>query len=163
MISKLFAHQIEPEQLQQLRDSWNRFDVDKNGSLTFDQFRNAMKEYDHGYREDQVEAMFDSLDWNETQRIRFDDLVTAFSYQRLVAVDERLWEAFATLDDDNDGLITKLEIKKVLRTLDKDNELHLFDAGLEKLEEFKPADPTPRLYTEHSDDDTFGLYTLKFW
>ena len=103
-MGKLFAHHIDPAQLKQLHECWDRFDVEKTGSLDLEQFKNAMKEYEHGYRDEQIEAMFESLDWNETERIKFNDLVTAFSYQRLVAVDERLWEAFATLDDDNDGM-----------------------------------------------------------
>ena len=127
LISRLFAEDIDPEHMKQLRECWDRFDIDKDGTLTLDEFQAAMKEYEHGYREDQVEAMFDSLDWNETERISFEKLLTAFSYQRLVAVDERLWDAFSTLDLDGDGKITKEEIHAVFKAVDPDRKLGLFE------------------------------------
>jgi len=142
LISRLFAHQIEPDQVKNLEAIWNKFDKDGDGTLTMEQFKCVMNEYDHGYREDQIEAMFESMDWNDSDRINFNSLLTAFSYQRLVAVDERLWEAFAKLDTDNDGHITKAEIKRVLALVNKE----AFTDGLKQLELFKPdaaAGPPP--------------------
>mmetsp|Transcript_36856 Transcript_36856/g.32565 ORF Transcript_36856/g.32565 Transcript_36856/m.32565 type:complete len:221 (+) Transcript_36856:235-897(+) len=136
MISRLFAHQIEPDQMKQLKLIWDKFDVDKDGSLNLEQFREVMNEYEHGYKDYQIDAMFESLDWNETQTINFNSLLTAFSYQRLVAVDERLWEAFARLDVDNDGHITKAEIKRVLAMVNPDS----FTDGIDKLNYFQPED-----------------------
>eukprot|EP01083_Nonionella_stella_P077355 211187_1 len=138
MISRLFASDIEAQQMKQLKQVWNKFDVDEDGSLTLRQFRDVMNAYDHGYKDYQIEAMFDSLDWNETETINFNSLLTAFSYQRLVAVDERLWEAFARLDQDNDGLITKAEIKRVLATVHPDG----FDEGIKQLDLFTPDTDT---------------------
>lgn len=118
LISKLFAHQIDPKHMKQLRAVWDRFDENGDGSLTMAQFQSAMANYDHRYRDDQIEAMFDSLDYKGSAQISFDELVTAFSYQRLVAVDERLWAAFSELDADGDGKITKSELLCVLRSVD---------------------------------------------
>merc|ERR1719464_392996 len=119
-----------------LKETWQKFDVDNDGSLTLSQFKKVMKTFNHGYVDYQIEAMFDSLDWNETGAINFSDLQTAFSYQRLVAVDERLWEAFARLDDDNDGHITKAEIKRVLALVPGANK-EAFNDGIKQLEMFK--------------------------
>merc|ERR1719229_991498 len=120
--------------MKQLEELWQKFDADNDGSLTLEQFKKAMKEYDHGYKDYQIETIFENLDWNETDTINFNALLTAYSYQRLVAVDERLWEAFARLDDDNDGHITKAEIKRVLALVNKD----AFTDGIKKLTLFKP-------------------------
>eukprot|EP01083_Nonionella_stella_P041233 111800_1 len=133
MMSRLFAHQIGADQRKELQECWDKFDVDGDGALTLDQFKQVMSKYDHNYKDYQVEAIFESLDWNETDTINFNSLLTAFSYQRLVAVDERLWEAFARLDVNNDGHITKAEIKRVLAMVDPDG----FDEGLKYLDEFK--------------------------
>eukprot|EP00483_Globobulimina_turgida_P012243 UN12265 len=134
MVAKLFAHQIETNEMEELEECWNKFDKKGNGSLTLEQFKSVMREYDHGYEEYQIEAMFASLDWNETDMINFNSLLTAFSYQRLVAVDERLWEAFSRLDVDNDGHITKAEIKRVLAIVNP----KAFDDGIKQLNLFKP-------------------------
>ena len=124
-MSKLFAHHIERHQMEQLKECWSQFDVEKDGVLTLSQFKNVMKEYDHGMGTD-IDAMFGSLQWSDSKQIRFTDLLTAFSYQRLVAVDERLWEAFATLDVDGDMKITTEQIKQVLRQFDDEKD-SLFD------------------------------------
>merc|ERR1739838_1173421 len=107
--------------MDQLKEWWNLFDLDEDGTLTLNQFKNVMKEYDHGMGTD-IEAMFRNLQWSESQEIRFSDLLTAFSYQRLVAVDERLWDAFATLDENGDNRITKSEIRRVMEMMDVDHD-----------------------------------------
>merc|ERR1712157_231480 len=119
--------------MRQLKECWNKFDVDNDGSLTLDQFKLVMKDYDHGYKDYQIEAIFESLDWNDTEKIDFNSLLTAFSYQRLVAVDERLWDAFTKLDIDNDGHITKAEIKRVLAEVNPSK----FDHGIKQLQLFQ--------------------------
>ena len=130
MISQLFAHHIDLNDRRKLRECWDKFDDTKDGTLTLDQFQNAMKEYDHGYREDQIEAMFDSLDWNDCDEISYEHLLTAYSYQRMVAVDERLWEVFSILDVDGDGRITKEEIHAAFNAVDPDHKLGLFGSDI---------------------------------
>lgn len=127
LISRLFAKDIDPEHMKQLKECWDLFDANGDGELTLDEFKAAMKKYEHGYRDDQVEAMFASLDWEETEAISFEHLQTAFSYQRLVAVDERLWDAFSTLDIDGDGRITLRDIHEVFLAVDPDRNLGIFE------------------------------------
>ncbi len=38
-----------------------------------------MCEYDHGYNDYQIETIFENLDWNETDTINFDALVSTIS------------------------------------------------------------------------------------
>ena len=71
------------------------------------------------YNEDQISRMFESLSMEENKQINFAKMLTAYSYQRLVAVDERLWEAFNVLDTDRDGKITAHEILSVMETINK--------------------------------------------
>lgn len=135
LISRLFAKDIDPAHMKKLKECWNRFDENNDGQLTLDQFKSVMTHYEHGYLEYQVEAMFESLDWDGTQTISFNKLLTAFSYQRLVAVDERLWDAFSTLDIDGDRRITKREIHTVFKLVDPDRKLGLFeDEFVEKVQ-----------------------------
>jgi len=59
------------------------------------------------------------VDLDNSKEIDFDELLTAFSFQRLVATDERLYEAFRTLDTDNDGFITKKELQDKIMQLEE--------------------------------------------
>eukprot|EP00485_Elphidium_margaritaceum_P022907 CAMPEP_0202710608 /NCGR_PEP_ID=MMETSP1385-20130828/22566_1 /ASSEMBLY_ACC=CAM_ASM_000861 /TAXON_ID=933848 /ORGANISM="Elphidium margaritaceum" /LENGTH=1085 /DNA_ID=CAMNT_0049370179 /DNA_START=85 /DNA_END=3342 /DNA_ORIENTATION=+ len=137
MIAKLFVHQIDQHQMKQLKETWSKFDTSGEGTLTLEQFKQVMSEYDHGFKDYQIDAIFESLDWNEKQSINFDSLLTAFSYQRLVCVDERLWDAFARLDSDGDGHITKAEIKRVLAMVVDPKH---FEIGKETLNQFQAVD-----------------------
>jgi len=138
MVSKMFAHHIDQTQMKQLKECWDLFDQNQDGKLTLDQFKNVMKQYDHGMGTD-IESMFGNLKWNEAQEIHFGDLLAAFSYQRLIAVDERLWEAFATLDENGDMKITTEQIKQVLKHFNDDEKeddgfgANLFDDKMRKM------------------------------
>jgi len=50
--------------------------------------------------------------------IKFSDLLNALVYDYLIACDERLYDAFRKLDDDNNGYITAEELKKKLKQID---------------------------------------------
>jgi len=50
--------------------------------------------------------------------IKFSDLLNALVYDYLIACDERLYDAFRKLDDDNDGFITANELKAKLKQID---------------------------------------------
>merc|ERR1712154_290844 len=50
--------------------------------------------------------------------IKFSDLLNALVYDYLIACDERLYDAFRKLDDDNDGKITTKELKDKLQQID---------------------------------------------
>ena len=50
--------------------------------------------------------------------IKFSDLLNALVYDYLISCDERLYDAFRKLDDDNDGKITTKQLKEKLKVLD---------------------------------------------
>ena len=63
---------------------------------------------------------------------RFNDLLNALVYDYLVACDERLYDAFRKLDDDNDGKITTEQLKGKLKQIDPLGE---WDKAIEIIEE----------------------------
>merc|ERR1712129_597579 len=64
--------------------------------------------------------------------IQFSDLLNALVYDYLIAWDERLYDAFRKLEDDNDGKITTKELKEKLRMLDPLGE---WDDAMKMIEE----------------------------
>ena len=115
MISHLFSHQITSGQRNSIKKVWKMFDIDGDGKITLEEFKEIMKKFgNYGYKDYQIETMFENLDIKDKHAIDLDSLIAAYSYQRLVAVDERMWEAFQILDVDGDGQITGKEIQAVL-------------------------------------------------
>merc|ERR1712176_1080474 len=64
--------------------------------------------------------------------IQFSDLLNALVYDYLIACDERLYDAFRKLDDDNDGKITTKELKQKLKEIDPLGE---WDQAIKLIEE----------------------------
>ncbi len=117
LISKLFAYKVSDSDQKRLKDVFLSFDKNNDGKISMKEFKKGMMEYKLGYTPEQLEAMFSSLSLNEKE-IDFNAFLTAFSYQRLVASDERLYEAFRELDKDDDGHVTKAELIAKLEELE---------------------------------------------
>merc|ERR1719410_2027095 len=64
--------------------------------------------------------------------IQFSDLLNALVYDYLISCDERLYDAFRKLDDDNDGKITTQQLKEKLKVLDPLGE---WDQAIKLIEE----------------------------
>merc|ERR1712204_153367 len=62
--------------------------------------------------------MFEAMDVAKLGEIDFSALVNAAVHDYLIASDQRLYEAFRDLDDDEDGKIKTSELKEKLRQMD---------------------------------------------
>merc|ERR1712190_183593 len=68
--------------------------------------------------ENDIKKMFQELDVAKIGEIDFSALVNAAVHDYLIASDQRLYEAFRDLDDDEDGKIKTSELKEKLRKMD---------------------------------------------
>merc|ERR1711933_259058 len=68
--------------------------------------------------ENDIKKMFQELDAAKIGEIDFDALVNAAVHDYLIASDQRLYEAFRDLDDDEDGKIKTSELKEKIKQLD---------------------------------------------
>ena len=126
LMARMFAYQIEQSERDQLDRIFNECDTNNDGEVTWEEFRNCMKQYNRAFTDDQLEMMFSMLDIDNNDRISKEEMLTAYSAQRLCAVDERLFEAFSKLDRDGDGYITREEIKQVMKNINPElpNTMH---------------------------------------
>merc|ERR1711997_377452 len=93
-------------------------DTDNSGTLDYEEFKNGMlKSKDLNLQEGDIKKMFDALDANKLGQIDFNSLVNAAVHDYLIASDQRLYEAFRDLDDDEDGKIKQLDIYGNAETL----------------------------------------------
>merc|ERR1712156_176388 len=90
-----------------------------SGTLDYEEFKNGMlKSKDLNLKEDDIKKMFEALDVSKMGQIDFNSMVNAAVHDYLIASDQRLYEAFRDLDDDEDGKIKISQLKEKITQMD---------------------------------------------
>ncbi|ETO10053.1 calmodulin-dependent protein kinase [Reticulomyxa filosa] len=121
-VIQLFRSQFEqmrPAHFQSLKDMFKKLDKDGNGTISYEEFEEGMLQMkDLKISKQRIKEMFGELDVGATGEIRFDELLNAAVHDYLVSSDERLYQAFRELDDDDDGIILVEQLKTKLKETD---------------------------------------------
>merc|ERR1712154_630456 len=121
-ITALFRDKYEkmrPSHFDNLKKLFKRLDTDKNGTIDYEEFKQGMlKSKDMNLNEDDIKKMFQELDVAKIGEINFEALVNAAVHDYLIASDQRLYEAFRDLDDDEDGKIKISQLKAKIKQMD---------------------------------------------
>ncbi|GAB2281873.1 Probable calcium-binding protein cml16 [Dionaea muscipula] len=101
------------DQSNQLKEIFNRFDMDSDGSLTKLELAALLRSLGLKPSGDQIHVMLAIMDLNGNGTIEFDELVNAI----LSNLDEQIWinqghllEIFRIFDRDGNGVITPAEL-----------------------------------------------------
>jgi len=97
-----------------LEKAFQKSDVNGDGLLCLNEFRNVVRCLELPLTEDQLVKMFQDADVNDDQHIDYKELVLACTHCRLMNSEERLWRVFCELDTDNDSYVTTAELSKVM-------------------------------------------------
>ncbi|CAN0891494.1 Probable calcium-binding protein CML15 [Linum grandiflorum] len=99
--------------LSQLRDIFDRFDMDCDGSLTVLELAALLRSLGLSPSGDQIHDLLTNMDSNGNGFIEFEELVEAISNQiddQTLVNQEHLLEIFRLFDRDGNGVITKAEL-----------------------------------------------------
>ena len=133
VITKIFRNQfykMRPEHFHQLEQLFIKFDTNNDGILSFKEFQDAIQEIKElNIDKKHLQQIYEQLvggdgdgDNNNNNKkqvgIQFSDLLNALVYDYLISCDERLYDAFRKLDDDNDGKITTKQLQQKLKEID---------------------------------------------
>ncbi|KAH6807181.1 EF hand calcium-binding protein family [Perilla frutescens var. frutescens] len=105
--------QSDPEQLQQLKEIFDRFDMDKDGSLTLLELAALLRALGLKPTGDQIHSISTSMDANGNGSIEFDELVETILSdinEQVMLNQDRLMEVFKAFDRDGNGFITAAEL-----------------------------------------------------
>lgn len=109
------APKLESEQLQQLKEIFQRFDMDKDGSITQLELAALLRSLGIKPKGDQIHALLTNMDANGNGSIEFDELVEAILPnldEEVLITQEQLLEVFRSFDRDGNGYITTAELAK---------------------------------------------------
>ena len=65
----VIAHKSSPHEIYQLRKAFQQYDIENNGTISFDEFKEALKRSHYGDKE--LEEIFSSIDINATGNIMY--------------------------------------------------------------------------------------------
>ena len=141
---EVVAFTAPPSSFDELRKLFKTIDVDNSGTITFDEFQNAMSQYPE-IPEPQVRRLFDSVDLTHNGQIDYNSFLAATLTAQQTIGEPTLRTAFSVLDRDCDGIITKddlmatvgqacseAEIDEMLNQIDADH-TRIFYADFQRL------------------------------
>ena len=118
------ATRLRDQDIKNLKNIFIEMDINKDGTLSLEEFKIALKKI---VKENEIKEIFSEVDTNNSNKIEYNEFITALIDKKEYLKEEKLFEIFQTLDKDQDGKINKDEIKTVLKGEDFDeNELNEF-------------------------------------
>jgi len=105
---------LNVDQLKQLRQIFDRFDMDSDGSLTQLELAALLRSLGVKHTGDQVQNLLTNLDSNGNGYVEFDELAAAIrpelSQREVLINQEQLLQVFRSFDRDGNGYITAIEL-----------------------------------------------------
>ena len=108
----LIAHKSTSEEIGFLRKVFKRYDTDKSGAISLDEFKQCLSKYE--YNDDYVESLFQAADLDGTGSIKYTEFLAATIDATGLVTEDRLAEAFDRLDSDDSGYISFENLREIL-------------------------------------------------
>jgi serine/threonine protein kinase len=111
MDSYLSYNFINPEEVDKLRKVFKLLDIDNDGMLSKNELYSGFSKSKIPMNKEELDEFLIKVDGNSNSLIEYEEFIRICSDKIRLFSDENLKIAFETLDNDNDGFITKLELK----------------------------------------------------
>ena len=108
----IIAHRSTSEEIGFLRRAFDKYDVEKTGVVTLQEFKACLQPY--GYNDDELERMFLGCDIDGTGKIRYSEFLAATIEAHGAINEEKIAEAFDRLDCDDSGFISTKNLVEIL-------------------------------------------------
>jgi len=108
----VIAHKSTSEEIGFLRKVFKRYDTDKSGAISLDEFKQCLSKY--GFNEDYMEVLFVGTDLDGTGSIKYTEFLAATIEITGLVTEDRLAEAFDRLDSDDSGFISFKNLRDIL-------------------------------------------------
>lgn len=114
MALMIIAHQSSTDEIIQLRKAFDQFDVANDGTINFQEFRNAIKSICSNYSDEDIETMFKNVDVGHDDKIYYLEFLASTLEAHGRITEERLAEAFDRMDSDDSGFISKENLMELM-------------------------------------------------
>jgi len=144
----LIAHKTFPEEVIQLRQQFERFDVDGTGVITVQEFKNALRAMGGttGCDQNEFGECYQCMDTYGNGVVAYTEFLAALLERHMNITEDRIADAFEHIDISNTGSITKEDLRLLLGKDFSDdyaneiiNQMDLDHSGQISFEEFLTA------------------------
>jgi len=145
---------INEEEIEELREAFELFDTDGNGTIDPNELKSAMKNLGLEAKNHTVYQMISDIDKNGTGDIDFDEFLDLMTVKLGDSdSEEDVRKVFDLFDDDKTGYITIQNLKRVAKDLDE----NMSDAELLEMIERADSDQDGQINFE----DFYSIMTKK--
>jgi len=99
-------------QLEEMKVVFESYDTEKDGKLTYSEFKNAMLKFNYSKKE--LNIMFKMLDIDGDGFIEYSEFLAATVQMSSRLSEDRIYECFKKFDTDNSGQISHEELRTIL-------------------------------------------------
>lgn len=110
------APQLAPEQIEEVKEAFNLFDVDSSGAISYKELRACMKALQIKVDKDELKKMILEVDADQSGEIEFPEFLTMMT-GKMAQNDSKdeILKVYKMFDVDGDGAITFASLKRVAR------------------------------------------------
>lgn len=108
---KVIASNLPLDEINGLHEMFMEMDGDKSGSITVDEFAQALRRKGAHLHESEVQRLVADADIDGNGTIDYEEFLAATINQSKLQREDRLRDAFAHFDTDGDGMISREELK----------------------------------------------------
>jgi len=117
----LIAQQLQEKDIEEMKNTFNLLDKNKDGTLTMEEIKNGMEQHKVNVPPDFMETL-KALDTDGSGSVDYTEFIAATMTTKQYLKKEVMWAAFRTFDKDGDGKITKQELRSMLTDPDRQND-----------------------------------------
>jgi calcium-dependent protein kinase len=116
LVLTLTAFHFTPDKIQELNDMFAKIDVDGNGLIEYSEFHNALAAQlkADGKGSVNIKKSFNAVDFDATTKISYTEFTAACLEEKEIQNRDHVIQAFRCIDSNNDGQITKDELRAAL-------------------------------------------------
>ena len=121
LVLLFIASRIGDNEINDLKVAFKALDKDNDGQISLEEFKDGLKQLPNvKISDEKMVEYFDSIDTDKSGKIDYTEFIAATLSKKNDLQKEKLKGAFSMLDKNNDGKISKEEIKGILRLESKD-------------------------------------------
>jgi len=114
-ICRIMVNTLEDHELQKLQKTFKALDIDGDGAITVSELTESLKAASSSsFDEKLVQQLLSKADLNSDGVLSYEELVLAAVQKKILAKEERMFQAFCKVDKDGNGVISKEELEVAL-------------------------------------------------